>query len=273
MAPPPQPGDRGGRRGPPGPPLAVGRPLERAYSHRDCELAPPLARSLEQGFTHVEVDVFCVAGRLLVAHDARRLGPGAGLRRLYLEPLRELAASSGGRVFEDGRQLWLHLDIKTAPAPAFRAALRLHGTYPELIAAAPGDGKPVRLVLSGNRPPPPAVAALRHRTLTLDGRAPDLGRYTDAGVMPIISDDWRGLFAWRGDGAMPADEARRLDAMVTTAHAHGQLLRFWGTPDDPGPERERVWTHLLRAGVDLLNTDDVVGLRTFLDARQVPPGT
>jgi len=42
------------------------------------------------------------------------------------------------------------------------------------------------------------------------------------------------------------------------------LIRFWATPDIAGKERDAVWTELLEAGVDLINTDDLTGLRAFL---------
>lgn len=251
-------------------PPTVGPPLERAYSHRDCELEPPLLRSLEHGFVHVEADVFCLAGRLFVAHDVGRLRPHASLKRLYLDPLRALVASRGGKVFEDGTPLWLHLDVKTSAEPALRAVLRLLARYPDLFAGSPatvGAANPVRVVLSGNRPAPAKVAALRTRSLALDGRTPNLGVVTDAGVMPVISDDWGRLFSWRGEGPMPEPESRQLASMVRTAHGHAQKLRFWGTPDAPGPARECLWEHLLQAGVDLLNSDDVAGLRRFLETR------
>lgn len=41
-------------------------------------------------------------------------------------------------------------------------------------------------------------------------------------------------------------------------------MRFWATPDTPGPERDAVWAELLAAGVDHLNTDDLAGLARFL---------
>ena len=43
-------------------------------------------------------------------------------------------------------------------------------------------------------------------------------------------------------------------------------LRFWATPDRPGPARAALWRELLAAGVDLLNTNDLGGLRAFLTA-------
>ena len=63
---------------------------------------------------------------------------------------------------------------------------------------------------------------------------------------------------------MPENERAQLRLYVQQAHENGQLIRFWATPDSPGKEREAVWTELLDVGVDLINTDDLTGLRTFL---------
>ena len=51
------------------------------------------------------------------------------------------------------------------------------------------------------------------------------------------------------------------------AHARGQRVRFWATPDAAGPARDALWTELLAADVDYFNTDDLAGLEAFLDAR------
>ena len=43
-----------------------------------------------------------------------------------------------------------------------------------------------------------------------------------------------------------------------------RLIRLWATPDLPGKDRDAIWTELVDAGVDLINTDDLDGLRVFL---------
>lgn len=55
---------------------------------------------------------------------------------------------------------------------------------------------------------------------------------------------------------------------MDTAHARGQRVRFWATPDLPGPDRDALWGELVAAGVDHLNTDDLAGLASFLDAHR-----
>ncbi len=67
---------------------------------------------------------------------------------------------------------------------------------------------------------------------------------------------------------MPADQRDKLRRIVSDAHAAGQRVRFWASPDVPGPEREAVWTELADAGADHINTDDLAGLENFLRARQ-----
>jgi hypothetical protein len=44
----------------------------------------------------------------------------------------------------------------------------------------------------------------------------------------------------------------------------GRAVRFWVTPDQPGPQREAIWKELRTAGVDKINTDDLAALQYFL---------
>lgn len=82
--------------------------------------------------------------------------------------------------------------------------------------------------------------------------------------MPLVSDNWSNNFTWRGIGEFPAAERAKLHDIVATAHAAGYRVRFWETPDLPGAARTALWTELLAAGADHLNTDDLHGLELFL---------
>ena len=61
---------------------------------------------------------------------------------------------------------------------------------------------------------------------------------------------------------MPVDEQAKLVAMVKQAHQAQRRLRFWASPDV-----EAVWKELDSAGVDLINTDDLPGLRRYFEAK------
>jgi glycerophosphoryl diester phosphodiesterase len=80
----------------------------------------------------------------------------------------------------------------------------------------------------------------------------------------MISDRWSSHFTWNGAGEIPAKEHEKLQKIVQKAHEKGRLVRFWATPDNSSPARETLWRQLLSAGVDLINTDDLEGLRQFL---------
>ena len=72
---------------------------------------------------------------------------------------------------------------------------------------------------------------------------------------------------------MPAADRSELRRIVHEAHAQRRQVRFWATPDEPSPERTAVWAELLAAGVDLISTDDLDGLRKFLLASEIAPVT
>jgi len=242
------------------------RSMLNAFSHRDDEQVRPLAAAYDLGFRFIEMDVWYLFGNLLVGHDLEDLRPWNTLQRLYIEPLRSL--------HRDGRAagqapIWLFVDTKTRANPMHRALERLAREFDDVVAdpATVSDERPVRLLLTGNRPSYERLRTTPDRRTALDGRLTDVGVRTDAAMMPVISDHWMKHFAWRGVGAMPEDERARLRELVATVHAAGQRLRFWETPDDPGPERDAVWTTLLDEGVDLVNTDDLHGLAAFLRRR------
>lgn len=249
-------------------------PLIRAYAHRDCEFDPPLWRSLRNGFTHIEADTYCVFGRIFIGHDPSQLRPGRTLQKLYLDPLRHHVQDHQGKVFADGTPLWLFVDVKTGAATSYRALHTLLEPYKDLLTTFTPSGvhpKAVTVIVSGNRPAYRVVARTPLRYAALDGRLPDVGVCTDPHVMPVISDDWRKHFRWRGHGPIPADERKKLETLLFETRRHGQKLRFWGTPDADTPQRKAVWDELTALGVDLINTDDVKGLKAYLHHPSPPP--
>ncbi|MBH5333534.1 hypothetical protein IHE55_01420 [Streptomyces pactum] len=243
-------------------------PLRQAHAHNDYEHPRPLLDALAHGFTSVEADIWLVDGELLVAHDAVDLDPARTLRSLYLDPLARLVRANHGSVYR-GHDLSLQLliDIKTAGDPTYRALARTLRRYAPLFSTAHGPAVrrgPVTAVISGDRAARVPMDAERVRRAFYDGRPEDLGSGVPASFMPLISGNWNHSFTWQGVGPMPAAERERLRRTVATAHGHGQRVRFWATPDLPGPARTAVWNELLTAGVDHINTDDLAGLEDFL---------
>ncbi|MFF2009510.1 phosphatidylinositol-specific phospholipase C/glycerophosphodiester phosphodiesterase family protein [Streptomyces sp. NPDC058195] len=252
--------------------------LRRAHAHNDYLHPRPLYDALDQGFTSVEADIFLVDGELLVAHEATGTDPARTLASLYLDPLRARVRAHHGTVHPGHHDpVQLLIDIKTDGAAAYRALDRQLRRYRTMLTSyhqgrvRPGAVTPV---ISGDRAARIPMEAQRTRYAFYDGRPEDLGAPAPASFAPLISASWSDAFDWRGTGPIPAEERQRLRAMVAQAHREGRRVRFWATPDASVPEREAVWTELLAAGVDHLNTDDLAGLARFLRAhdRGARPG-
>ncbi|CAL9587742.1 hypothetical protein SUDANB6_05194 [Streptomyces sp. enrichment culture] len=247
-------------------------PLWRAHAHNDYEHPRPLLDALDHRFGSVEADIHLVDGRLLVAHDPEDLDPARTLESLYLDPLAARVRAHHGRVYRGHRgSLQLLVDIKTEGASTYLELDRRLSRYRHLFTTyAHGRVRtgPVTVVVSGDRAARAPMEAQTVRRAFYDGRLADLGGPAPASFAPLISDNWTLNFTWRGVGAFPDAERERLRALVRTAHARGQRVRFWATPDAPGPARDALWSELLAAGVDHLNTDDLAGLEAFLDAHR-----
>ncbi|MFJ1675216.1 phosphatidylinositol-specific phospholipase C/glycerophosphodiester phosphodiesterase family protein [Streptomyces sp. NPDC088251] len=244
------------------------RPLRRAHAHNDYLHPRPLHDALAHGFTSVEADIFLVDGELLVAHEATDLDPARTLASLYLDPLLARVRANHGAVHPGYREpVQLLIDIKTDGAAAYLELDRQLQRYRQMLTAyhhgrvRPGAITPV---ISGDRAARAPMEAQRTRYAFYDGRPDDLGTAATAAFIPLISDSWSDNFSWLGAGPFPVAEREKLRSLVATAHRGGQRVRFWATPDIAGPEREAVWTELLAAGVDHLNTDDLAGLEHFL---------
>jgi len=54
-----------------------------------------------------------VDGKLLVAHDRRQVQTGTDLQALYLDPLRECVKHNVGRVYANGPEFTLLIDLKS----------------------------------------------------------------------------------------------------------------------------------------------------------------
>jgi hypothetical protein len=245
---------------------AVPIPLPRAHAHNDYEHDRPLLDALDHGFTSVEADIHLVNGDLFVAHGPHQIKPERTLRSLYLEPLITRIARNGGRVYPNGPQFTLFIDIKTEAVATYKVLSEMLSEYESIFTTFDSNGrtdKAVIAIVSGNRPRG-LMESEPIRYAGYDGRLVDLDSDAPAMLIPIISDNWTIHFSYDGTGPMLAEERQKLKKIVETARKKGRRIRFWATPDQPSPARQALWRELLASGVDLLNTDDLPGLQQFL---------
>lgn len=233
------------------------RPHREAHSHNDYEQPRPLLDALKYGFTSVEADVHWVEGRLLVAHDQ----PGQNaqtLEKLYLRPLDSLLTAGKGRVYLDSNDpFYLMIDVKTEAVTTYHSIRKALSQFRSLICTK--QSCPVKIFISGNR----AVSLVLqegNQGLALDGRPSDLSKGIPSELMPLVSDRYSSWCDWNGSGE-PAEHAfDRIRALADKTHQEGKRLRLWAIPDHAD-----AWALLIRAGVDMINTDRLEALHRFLE--------
>jgi hypothetical protein len=237
-----------------------------AHAHNDYVHERPLFDALEKGFRSIEADVFRVGDSLYVAHDRKDIRQGRTLRALYLEPASEYISDKGGAIYYSSYPLILLVDIKDDGLTSYKLLDRILNDFRETLCQVGPDAYvqgSLMVIVTGNRPIEFMMKQTR-RFAFVEGRVEDLEEEYAPLLMPLIGDRWTKYFSWNGKGAMPEKEREQLRLFVQEAHDNGQLIRFWASPDKPGKHRDALWTELAEAGVDLINTDDLAGLRMFL---------
>jgi len=236
-------------------------PLIHAHAHNDYEHTRPLLDALEQGFCSVEADIYLVDEKLLVAHERSQTKPEKTLQALYLDPLRDRVKKNRGRVYPGGPEFTLLIDLKTDWHAIYPVLRQVLNNYTDVLTTFDGstkDTNAITVIVSGNR-----SLKMFHgekvRFAAYDGSLADLESEAPACLIPWISSSWYSSFKWRGSGEMPGEEKEKLQNIVTKAHQHGRKVRFWGAPDNAA-----FWRELRGEGVDLINTDDLKGVREFL---------
>jgi len=244
---------------------AADKPVPRAHSHNDYEHKRPLFDALECGFCSVEADIFSTKDGLLVAHTPLGLNPERTLQKLYLDPLQERIRTNGGTVYKGQPTFYLLIDVKTDAKASGAALAKVLAKYPKMLTTT-SEGKTkwqaVTIVISGNCDRE-AMAAETVRYAAIDGRPKDLEGKESAETIPWVSASWTSQFGWKGIGKMPEADRTKMRDMVQKAHDQGRLVRFWAAPDNA-----ESWEEQHAAGVDLINTDKLAELQTFLLAKK-----
>ncbi len=187
-------------------------PLIHAHAHNDYEHHRPLFDALDHGFASVEADIHLVDGKLLVAHDRSKVKPERTLQSLYLDPLRARAQKFGGRIYPNGDPtFYLLIDTKSDANETWPVLRKILDDYSDVVTEFDGakvTSKAITVVLTGNRPrellPTEPV-----RKAALDGQLPDLNKPNPNDIFVWMSEPWKPMFKWRGNGPIPPDEKAR----------------------------------------------------------------
>lgn len=243
------------------------QPLENGFSHNDYRRKHPLLDAEQNGFTHMEADVFLLGGKLVVAHVNPFFKGKRTLENLYLQPLLDKIAQNNGRFYEGyDKPITLMIDIKTNGNRAYAALKPLLEKYRAILTSYDSSRvtlRAVTIVLSGNKP----YDIMKNEESRLAFIDKDLRKRiidTTSKVFTMASCKYSKLLKWKGSGNISDREKKKLLNYVSLAHQNGEQVRLWASPDN-----KAVWKEMLNCGVDLINTDKLVPLRNFLISNNV----
>lgn len=239
--------------------------LENAFAHNDYSHKRPLYDALDNGFTHVEADIYLRNGRLLVAHILPMVESKGTLESLYLAPLKDCINGKNRMALQPKSPITLMVDIKSNANKTYIVLEALLQKYRSIISGYENGTyvqRQINVVITGNKPYK-KLKDERNRLAFIDE---DLTKtYHDTltnNLYQTASCKYSKMLGWNGKGEMPQAQRKKLCAFVSMAHRFGKKVRLWASP-----ENEKVWNGLLSCGVDLINTDKLAELKKFLQAK------
>jgi hypothetical protein len=180
---------------------------------------------------------------------------------LYLKPLADYINNNNGLIYNNYQQpITLMIDIKTGADKTYAALKPLLAKYSSLLTSYengvihPGL---ITIVLSGNRPVNTIKNETKRYAFVDDRLNENTAKSTDVYLMSSCK--YSKFLHWAGKGALSEKEDANFKMAISTAHQQGKKVRLYAAP-----ENKAVWRYLLAAGVDMINTDELAALKTFL---------
>ena len=233
------------------------------HSHNDYAQKRPFWGAYEAGADSIEADVFLVDGDLLVAHSRKDLKKDNTLRRLYLEPLREVMRKNGGRAYADGKPLQLLIDLKNGKSALDRLVEIVeregYRDYFDIVK----NPSATRLTVTGDHS---AIKDFLAYPDYVFFDVPPTKKLADEQYkrVPLISHYARAYTKWRS-GVMAEADKEKIRVAVREAHAKGCKFRLWGYPD-----HLEAWRLAVELGLDYINTDRPAAAAAFLRDLKTP---
>ena len=227
------------------------------HSHNDYAQERPFWGAYEAGADSIEADVYLVDGDLLVAHTRKELKKENTLRRLYLEPLREVMRKNGGRARADGKPLQLMVDIKSGKAALDRLLEIVEQEGFRDCFDIVKNPSATRLTVTGDHSKVEDFLAYPDFVFF---DVPPTRQLADGQYkrVPLVSQCASAYTRWRS-GAMNEADKEKIRNAVRQAHAKGAKFRLWAYPDNP-----EAWRLAMELGLDYINTDRPADVAAFL---------
>ncbi|KAK5093287.1 hypothetical protein LTR70_005003 [Exophiala xenobiotica] len=253
------------------------------HSHNDYWRDVPFYSALSFGCVSIEADVWLYNDTLHVGHEQAALTQSRTFDSLYIQPILSVlqrenptsafqTSNTHNGVFDAsaGQTLYLFVDLKTDGAETFpyvvRALepLRSAGYLTSYNGTHVTEGA-VTVIGTGNTPLD-QIAPVANRDYFFDANLALLST-TQANITseisPIASTQFTRYIGQINGTEFNATQLQTLESQLQVAKERGIGGRYWDTPAWPVSTRNAVWTELVRAGVALLNADDLAAAAGF----------
>ena len=243
-------------------------PLVYAFAHNDAVYNSPLFDALALGYQFIEVDIHLVKNEILVYHKKPFfINKNKTLTNCYLNPLFKILKKGGSVYPKSGKTIYLILDIKSNAEKTYEKLKSTLLPFHSMLTHWEDEiekSNSISIILSGNRPIQ-KVKSESKRWVAIDGRLKDIDKNYSSQLMPIISDKYSKIFGFSFYPKNPnTKHLNQLQHFANQIHQQKKLFRLWGIP-----ERESVWKLLLANDLDLISTDRIKKLETFIQNHSI----
>lgn len=236
--------------------------LKNAHAHNDYKHKHPLTDALNNKFSSIEADIFLINNELIVSHTHPVFKKNKTLENLYLKPLLDSCLKNNGKVYKNcNESIILLIDIKTDANETYKELKKYLEKYQSILSKYENGNiifNAVTVILTGNKPFD-MIQKDTIRNAFIDQSLLSLNKSLESTLCLMASTKYSNVLKWKGKGEIPKEEKEKLILLINQAHKEDKLVRLWASP-----ENKKVWNELLNCGVDLINTDKLEMLGTFL---------
>jgi len=224
------------------------------FAHNDYVHPIPFFSSYFEQVGFIEADIFLQKNNLMVAHTISEIDEDKTLEELYLKPLQKKIIQNKGFVYPSHeKSLTLMIDLKTEGVPTLNILIKKLKKYPQLISCPT-----LSIVISGSVPDPSQWKNYPS-FIYFDGRPGISYSKEQLDRIQLISTNFKDHTQWNGKGVLIKTDREKITTLIQEVHTKGKRIRFWGAPDF-----DNAWMIFMGLKVDILGTDHVASLATYL---------
>lgn len=257
------------------------------HSHNDEWRDVPLFDALKHGARAIEPDCWWASpDQILVGHNSDKLRGSNTLKSMYLDHLFSLLQEANRGIKSERKSgvfynfpessLFLVIDIKNNQNKFAETLMKLlepfiNANYLSFYDTQSETFKegPITVIASGELPYE-FVSHQSVRYIFLDAPIDEILKgskdYPAKKISITSTGSLKQLLQYdsvRCADGLTQEQISQLESVIDKVHKTGLMVRFWNTPSWPQRVRNKVWMQLWESGSDIINVDDLKGVKDF----------